>query len=411
MAENYEINWDGIASKAKQIDQSALSRGSMPTDGTTSSYLKMVEPGTYKLRILPMGNYIDNLPFKEVVRHELRSISNEGSRITLWSLCWDFIQKEREGIARPLAKMQKLFKEDSEKYRQYGCPICQFRQALWNEANGIRDKIAAKPIKEMASAVGPRVKYLWNVIARNDGNVYVYSCSKTIGETIIGQMDTYRENKINVLDLRTGYDFQITAEGPNNENRRYKSPMFLAIPKPAVKGNAGDIIPHDLTEYACQNFQNYQSTIDMLLQAYGKKIARMGYSVGGDESSWDEAVTKGHPPVPHSELRDVFEEEVPRNKRIKREDYNSPDDYFDAAVPPSDEGNEVIVRTSKTKKKNGAKVVGKDYSRRQQENDDDDNWMTSSAKSREKLPNQKATKVKGKNVRDYQIEDDDEIPF
>lgn len=345
----YELDWDAIDKDREKLQgANALNTDTQPKDGNASNYLKMVEPGVQKLRILPMGNFITKKPYKQITRHELKTFNGTTEGFA-FILCWDYISKERKDIGKPLADAQKLTPEDAAKYRQYGCPICQARIALYRAKE-----------KGAASKLGQREKWLWNVIARTDGEkrtagmVYVYSTSKTIGESIYDQLQTYRENEINVLDLRHGYDFQITATGPNNQDRKYSSPMFLAVPRPAVKSDpTGEgIEPHDLTEYAMRDFKGYQETIDLLLLAMGRVLERIGYKIPGDESSWDAG--EQIPDVPHSEMREVFAAQMPRERKIKREDYNSADEYFDDAVPPDEP--EVELRPVRRPASKGARV-------------------------------------------------------
>lgn len=328
MVKQFEINWDAVKEKSQRIAEQPArdeSRGERPE----SIYFSMVEPGTYKFRVLPAGNYVTGVPWKVVVRHELPMISEGGKDYPVYVLCWHFIANEKKEIGRPLAEAGKLTKKETDKYRQFGCPICNVRKDFYQADS-----------KAAADRLGPREKYFWNILSRSvktladgtkitDPKVYVWSCSKTVGEGLVSTLEEYRDAGRNILDLKKGSDYQITATGPNNLNRRYKNPMFAPIARPALKEGLAEIVPHDLTKVVMEQFKTFQETIDALHKSMGREMARKGIHASGDESNWSAR--------PQEEDDDIFAEDdtVEVNESAEIEEFGEP-------APPNRRSAKVI---------------------------------------------------------------------
>lgn len=395
MAKKGDVNWAAVRERAKKI-QEQPPREESNRDDKESKFFKMVDPGPYRFRILPTGNFVSNLPFKVIVRHELPFITETGYDSAIYVFCWHFIANEKEEIGKPLAKAGKLTRADTNKYREFGCPICSVRKEMYRA-----------DLKKAADRLGPREKYIWNALSRkliDDGNgnkipdpkVYVYSVSKTVGETIVGIIDENWEDGKNILDLKKGYDFKITATGPNTIERRYKSPMFTSVAKPAIDGDLSSIVVNDLTEISFQNFKNFQETIDALHKSMGKILAKNGISIPGDESSWNSNSLKEDDGDLFDEDEDQEDEEQIAEDREEaqyaadEDEEDEEDEYEPPARRPLRKGAKVKAAAK------GSRVVKPGVKR---------------TRRREIGKGQTGVKVGKAKVMDNSLDDDDDIPF
>jgi hypothetical protein len=341
MANKYDINWEAVRERAQKIAEQPPP-GERGGEREESKFFSMVDPGLYKYRIVPAGNYITGVPWKEVVRHELPIVTERGRDTVIYVLCWHWIAREKKEIGKPLAQAGKLVKADTDKYREFGCPVC-----------GVRKEFYRANAKEAADRIGPRTKYFWNIIPRtmiDIGNgqkvpntrVYVLSTSMTLGETLIDSIHAYRDEGKNIIDLKKGHDYQITAVGPNNLTRRYKSPMWGAMPRPALKEGLESIEPYDLTEVVMEQFKGFQETIDALHQSMSKVMAKNGITVPGDESSWNSNSLKEDDDDIFSEV-DAEEEDALTSVE---EEESEEEEY----VPPRDRPMRKSAKVTKTLK-------------------------------------------------------------
>lgn len=337
----------------ERLRSDAAQRQNLGTGGDSNS-LKLPE-GISKLRLLDGGNdhspqkgYGEDLPYKIHRRHELPVLASDGEQVR-YCLCWDWLSEDRMNVGIVLSKMQKLDKAQVEMYQQWGCPICKAAEAC--KAAGIT--------KEVVNRLWATEKIAWNTIYRADSQLYVWVNSKTVGGGIISALDTYLEAKMNPLDLRSGFDYQIRATG-FRKNRRYKDGMFIPLPTPALDPNGPSTVQvKDLTEHICGNFRNYADTIGILNESMSNVLAHIGYTIPGDTTNWSNhpaaqmrpspvgivtpqnTIQQPAPPIAPPPIDPFTSANAPTI--VTQEDVKPASDSFSQMVPESDPELEMIL--------------------------------------------------------------------
>lgn len=270
-----EINW-------KQFDEDAAASISTSQYGQSQKtiFLK-VQQGMHKIRLLPVGNKLDNLPYMRTVQHNVATYV-EGKQRVVFGLCWTYLyecllakktndERRDNTIIGYLIKQGKLADAELKKYQEHGCPFCKAFEKM--DLYGVEKETKNKFLK--------REQFLWNVVYRTyqgngDNQIYVWGCSKTQFNKVVGFIRTYKELGKSLLSMSNGYDIMMQATG-EKLLRRYDVNVYPQ----EVPVDIGQNIPYDLAELVSAGFKTYDEMCGMLRQGGATVLDAIGYSIPG----------------------------------------------------------------------------------------------------------------------------------
>jgi|SRR4030095_6048625 len=242
--------------------------------------------GMHRLRIVPVGNRLEGLPFLEVGQHSFRLPDERGQLKSQFAMCWEFLlnnlrsfesveDKRTKSLLSWLVANNKLAPQDKELYEANGCPVCKAFQAM--EARGVD--------KNIRNAYFMKQQFIWNVVWRfngfsGDNKIYVWGISKKHQNHIINALQQDRKQGIFTLDVEKGYDHSWNATGGNDFSRRYDVPNFDRVSSPL--NLTPDQTPFDLVEIGCNSFKPYQDTVNLLKRAASELLSSIGHTIAGD---------------------------------------------------------------------------------------------------------------------------------
>lgn len=273
------VNWN-------QLEQDAI--GAVSTakyDGASKDAFFKCKPGIHKLRLMPTGNKLDNLPYIKVTQHVMRLPTAEGRIAPIFMLCNTFLwnnllskptddEKRHNSLIGYLMKAGKMNPEEFKKVQDYGCPVCKGYQHM--NIHGVET--------ETKNALLPKEQYMWNVIWRRgqfsgDDKVYVWGISKMHFNSVIAQIRQDKAQGYFTLDPDKGFDLTWSASGEGLA-RRYGAPMFDRVPTPINLQQ--DQIAFDLAEIAIASYKPYQEVLNNLKQGFGKRLSELAFIPEGD---------------------------------------------------------------------------------------------------------------------------------
>src|SRR5262245_19119382 len=137
MFDNNTMNWGKIESDAvknqstSNVEQKAFER----------TVFAKFKAGMHKLRIVPIGNRLENIPYVEIRQHSYRMPNEKGVPTSYFVMCWEFLlnniksfesieDKRTKSLLSYLVSNQKLDKNNQALYEQYGCPWCKAFQFM-----------------------------------------------------------------------------------------------------------------------------------------------------------------------------------------------------------------------------------------------------------------------------------------
>lgn len=282
MFDNNTMNWGKIDSDAVK-NQSTSNVENKAFERTVFAKFKA---GMHKLRIVPIGNRLENIPYLEIGQHSYKMPNEKGQPTTYFVLCWEFLlsniksfesvdDKRTKSLLSYLVGNKKLDEVNQKLYEQHGCPWCkafQFMESVGIEKN-VRNNFFMKQ------------QWLWNVQWKHNGfsgdnKIYVWSISKKHFNHIINVLKQDRQGGIYTLDPNNGFDHSWNATGGNDFSRRYDAPMFERVPSP-LQLMPNDV-PFDLVEIGCNSLKSYQDSVNLLKRAAGELLSSRGYAIPGD---------------------------------------------------------------------------------------------------------------------------------
>lgn len=211
--------------KMKQLAEDAK-----PSEGGGGNFGEWLKLHTKEnvLRVAPPWSE-EGSPFRKLLSHNgpFRSpfMTAEGKRVA--PLCLRYLfATDQQHLADIALDAGKITADDEKLVKEYGCPMCQLPITLK----------ADKKDKEAANHWA-RTQYIWNVVNREDGKLYKYSCSKKIATPIEAMFKMYPQ----VFDPVEGRDMTVVATG-ENETRRYDPPVFAPFNSPLeYEGELNDL--------------------------------------------------------------------------------------------------------------------------------------------------------------------------
>ena len=314
-----QINWAKIDEIGQQV-QSTIKVNAK--DNTLAKTIFAKFPvGTHRLRQIPIGNPLENIPFMELGQHTARvPIQNKQTGATYmgtyYEMCWRFIyenflakttQEERRDntLLGHLTKQGKINEEETTKFQEYGCPYCKFHEHL----------VRYGCPKEDSNKLFTKFQYIWNIMwkfdplnASGDNKLYVWGQSKQHFNSIIGTIRRDKASGIYTLDPEKGYDVFWTARN-EGQARRYDSPSYDRIASPLL---LGDQVPYNLADIMMGGFRPYDHMVNTMKKGYGNLITQYGYAIPGDLAIAAQLANPNPSPVPQQ----VFPQQaipVPQN--------------------------------------------------------------------------------------------------
>jgi hypothetical protein len=303
-----DINWNKIDEMAAK-QQSTSNVGDKKFERTIFAKFPA---GMHRLRIVPVGNRLEGLPFLEVGQHSFRLPDERGQLKSQFVMCWEFLlnnlrsfesveDKRTKSLLSWLVANNKLAPQDKELYEANGCPVCKAFQTM--EARGVE--------KIVRNAYFMKQQFIWNVVWRfngfsGDNKIYVWGISKKHQNHIINALQQDRKQGIFTLDTEKGYDHSWNATGGNDFSRRYDVPNFDRVSSPL--NLTPDQIPFDLVEIGCNSFKPYQEAVNLLKRAGSELLASIGHTIAGDITA-SIPMQYGNPgamPVPEQNIPAIF---------------------------------------------------------------------------------------------------------
>lgn len=284
-----DMNWDKI-NRIAENNQNTAQAGEKKFE---RSIFAKFPAGMHKLRIIPVGNKLEGLPFVELGQHSVRLPDDKGVLRTQFVMCWSFLMnnlnsfetledKRTKSLLSYLVTpqqdgKQKLDRANQDLYEQHGCPFC--KAFIDMERYGVD--------KNVRNAFFTKQQWIWNVLWKangfsGDNKVYVWGVSKKHFNHIINIITMDKKAGIFTLDPANGFDHSWNAAGGNDFSRRYDAPMFDRVPSPLHL--APDQIPFDLVEVASNSFKPYQDVVNLLKRSASELLQSIGHTIQGDQS-------------------------------------------------------------------------------------------------------------------------------
>lgn len=283
------MNWDKI-NRIAENNQNTAQAGEKKFE---RSIFAKFPAGMHKLRIIPVGNKLEGLPFVELGQHSFRLPDDKGQLRTQFVMCWQFLMNNLNSfetiedkrsksllsylVTKQQDGTQKLDPANQSLYEQHGCPVCQAFLSM--ERYGVD--------KNVRNGFFVKQQWIWNVLWKangfsGDNKIYVWGTSKKHFNHIINVITMDKKAGIFTLDPNNGFDHSWNASGGNDFSRRYDAPMFDRVPSPLHL--APDQIPFDLVEVACNSFKPYQDVVNLLKRSASELLQSIGHTIQGDQS-------------------------------------------------------------------------------------------------------------------------------
>jgi hypothetical protein len=284
-----DMNWDKINRIAENNQNTAMA-GEKKFE---RSIFAKFPAGMHKLRIIPVGNKLEGLPFVEIGQHSFRLPDDKGQLRTQFVMCWQFlmnnlnsfetIEEKRSKsllsylVTKQADGTQKLDPANQSLYEQHGCPVCQAFLSM--ERYGVD--------KNVRNGFFVKQQWIWNVLWKwngfsGDNKIYVWGVSKKHFNHIINVITQDKKAGIFTLDPTNGFDHSWNAVGGNDFSRRYDAPMFDRVPSPLHL--TPDQIPFDLVEVASNSFKPYQDVVNLLKRTASELLQSIGHTIQGDQA-------------------------------------------------------------------------------------------------------------------------------
>ena len=282
------INWAKIDEVGNQVQ--STSKG-FPGQTAKTIFGKFKGGTTNRLRVIPVGDPLENVPFMELGQHSLKiPITDPSTGNTTWPtvfcMCWQFVlnnllskqtqeEKKNNSLLGFLKQKGKINEEESEKFQTYGCPFCKGHEHL--------EKLQFD--KDVRNKLYPKHQWIWNVqwkfdadLGTGDNKIYVWGISKGHFNTIITAMRRDRKQGVYTFDPNNGFDIFWTAKG-EGLMRRYDSPAFDRMPS---RLDLGGQAPFNLAEVMANSFKPYQEMVNILKKGFSDTFRQTGYVIPGD---------------------------------------------------------------------------------------------------------------------------------
>jgi hypothetical protein len=283
------LNWD----KINRVAQNNLTTNAAGEKKFERSIFAKFPAGMHKLRIIPVGNRLEGLPYVELGQHSVRLPDDKGIPRTQFVMCWEFLmnninsfetleEKRTQSMLSYLVSpkadgTRKLDDTNQALYEKYGCPFC--KAFIDMERYGIE--------KNVRNNFFVKQQWIWNVLWRwngfsGDNKIYVWGVSKKHFNHIVNVITQDKKAGIFTLDPANGFDHSWNASGGNDFSRRYDAPMFERVPTPLHL--TPDQIPFDLVEVASNSFKPYQEVVNLLKRAASELLNTIGHTIQGDQA-------------------------------------------------------------------------------------------------------------------------------
>lgn len=283
------MNWDKI-NRIAENNQNTAQAGEKKFE---RSIFAKFPAGMHKLRIIPVGNKLEGLPFVELGQHSFRLPDDKGQLRTQFVMCWQFLMNNLNSfetiedkrsksllsylVTKQQDGTQKLDPANQSLYEQHGCPVCQAFLSM--ERYGVD--------KNVRNGFFVKQQWIWNVLWKHNGfsgdnKVYVWGTSKKHFNHIINVITMDKKAGIFTLDPNNGFDHSWNASGGNDFSRRYDAPMFERVASPLHL--APDQVPFDLVEVASNSFKPYQEVVNLLKRAASELLQSIGHTIQGDQA-------------------------------------------------------------------------------------------------------------------------------
>lgn len=283
------LNWDKI-NRIAENNQNTAQAGEKKFE---RSIFAKFPAGMHKLRIIPVGNKLEGLPFVELGQHSFRLPDDKGQLRTQFVMCWQFLMNNLNSfetiedkrtksllsylVTKQQDGTQKLDPANQSLYEQHGCPVCQAFLSM--ERYGVD--------KNVRNGFFVKQQWIWNVLWKangfsGDNKIYVWGTSKKHFNHIINVITMDKKAGIFTLDPNNGFDHSWNASGGNDFSRRYDAPMFDRVPSPLHL--SPDQIPFDLVEVASNSFKPYQDVVNLLKRSASELLQSIGHTIQGDQS-------------------------------------------------------------------------------------------------------------------------------
>lgn len=297
---------------------------------TKVKHLKFTQ-GTHIVRLLPLGNESDDTFYRYSRTHEYGA-GKDYRKVVCWQYMIDdheermLSQQKEESERRPiegslrtyLAKSKKLTKTEYMLAKKHGCPFCEAYKALRsaNVDKDVLDRIQIKhnyyfnayyvrrtnPKEEDTSPTVPKLiepgLYLWTITSARAKNTIL----STITTARYGSKNEEGEDETepveNPLDLYTGVNLSVRAEGEGKTGRTYS---YQTSGKPGIKwfrekkddGSYTISTPSEVTTYdliadiEASTFQPYQECIRIAKRYWASVLHSIGFEFAGEDVDYE----------------------------------------------------------------------------------------------------------------------------
>jgi hypothetical protein len=248
-----------------------LAQSAFTGDGRVN-WLKMTVPGDYVFRIMPPWSE-EGSPGRKLLSHsepygrslKLRYTDDNGEKkeINVAPLCLDYIfnyvdpDTGKKTIRDICFDRGWLTEKDEKLFKVYGCPLDILPRQL---------KKSGEYDKKVHAGYWGRTQILFNVmlISGPEGNpepagrIYKLSLSKSKYE----DMESYM-SRVNIFGANSDKDVLLTATGPKDSSRRYKSPQFIDGDKLSKLTKDLEELP-DLDEDMGKGVRNFETLVELV---------------------------------------------------------------------------------------------------------------------------------------------------
>jgi hypothetical protein len=238
--------------------------------GDKIPYLKLGHKNRFRILVPPGGEGL----YKIVKVH---TYMGDGGRLQS-SLDMDFHFADAAEAKYVLTHGPFVDKADYRAWKQMGDPINALAKALKEVGR-----------KKEAANFWSRTTYLFNVLNRADGKVYVWQATKTNFDKIMELVFPPEEDDEEIglavapelFDPIKGNDIIIKSNGEEGKARRYPK-LLRAKPSP-VGDYDGEL--YDLNLVMAKKATHFNNKVDVVFNTYGKQARRAGL----DEDAWQAA--------------------------------------------------------------------------------------------------------------------------
>lgn len=232
------------------------------TFSSSKKWLKL-DIGTHHLRLAPPWSD-EGIPYRSIEQHH--GFTYDDKKVAPICLDFIFIDKDR---AKRVITSRALNKEDFEKVKQHGCPMCNIATALvkMKKKTDKDDKDYQKFARKKA--------YMFNVVVRDpknkdrDNQPFIWSKSQTFFDQVMTALEPYPD----LFDVKKGNDFSINATG-EGLNRKYSPPYFYNEKTPLNLAKGAKL--HDLDEALEIGVKTFDEIVEMCRHNHTTAVKRSG---------------------------------------------------------------------------------------------------------------------------------------